>query len=103
CTYARLPYNYSFPTRRSSDLRAPDRAHQRTHRALQGTQEGSSLAPWSAAHGEPPSQVARLPQGPQRRFLPLADRKARPAQVILRDRKSTRLNSSHVKISYAVF
>src|SRR5690606_39475937 len=26
-----------------------------------------------------------------------------PAQCALRDRKSTRLNSSHVKISYAVF
>src|SRR3712207_6859065 len=27
----------------------------------------------------------------------------RPAQVVLRDRKSTRLNSSHANISYAVF
>src|SRR5436309_9724036 len=33
---------------------------------------------------------------------PLADR-LRPQRQGLRDRKSTRLNSSHVKISYAVF
>src|SRR5436309_9317296 len=49
------------------------------------------------------------PPEPRRRHPPLADREAarcryrdarRPRP---RDRKSTRLNSSHVKISYAVF
>src|SRR6266511_3167990 len=43
------------------------------------------------------------------RVLPAGDRRVRnvwldvPAGRMIRDRKSTRLNSSHVKISYAVF
>src|SRR5690606_42050452 len=38
-----------------------------------------------------------------RRHLLLELTAAAPAKGALRDRKSTRLNSSHVKISYAVF
>src|SRR5690606_41941679 len=65
---------HSFPTRRSSDLTpAAHRSHRRT--------------------------AALLPFEPHEAFgnqLPVhAD--------FRRDRKSTRLNSSHVKISYAVF
>src|SRR5690606_36977411 len=36
-------------------------------------------------------------------IMPLEHRSKRRRQYDLRDRKSTRLNSSHVKISYAVF
>src|SRR5207302_6733962 len=36
-------------------------------------------------------------------WLPVAGEAAKPTVVAHRDRKSTRLNSSHVKISYAVF
>src|SRR5436309_14919889 len=77
CWSAPPLYLHSFPTRRSSDL------YQRysTNLAL--------------------AELDRLPPGLRRagrgRRLPAA-RRRRP-----RDRKSTRLNSSHVKISYAVF
>src|SRR5690606_39634457 len=51
-----------------------------------------SLHAESAARGDP----AGLPRGVHALPVPLAARGCR-------DRKSTRLNSSHVKISYAVF
>src|SRR5207249_7521536 len=88
-------YLHSFPTRRSSDLvptgshgrcgarrshgaALPDRAHPHSHRAV--------------------SDAALLPaRAPRRR---LADGRSRNRE---QDRKSTRLNSSHVSISYAVF
>src|SRR5204862_7273122 len=76
--YAALRDLHSFPTRRSSDLRIP--------RALR----------------------PRPPQLPdQRRYRRRQDDAAQRALRIHRrartDRKSTRLNSSHVEISYAVF
>jgi tRNA pseudouridine55 synthase len=67
---------YRFPG--SSD-RPADRSHQRPDPALQGTQEGSPLAPWSAASGVAASQAAGLPEGQERRFLPHPDYQARPA------------------------
>src|SRR5207302_10328916 len=72
------PHLHSFPTRRSSDLTA-------------GTFYRRVLAPW------------RTPAIPHRCVDHLAVRNdvEWPASAI--DRKSTRLNSSHVKISYAVF
>src|SRR5690606_41893211 len=68
-----LAYLHSFPTRRSSDLRAGrgERHGERCH--------------------------ARVGGGGR-----LGQRCAVPGHVV-EDRKSTRLNSSHVKISYAVF
>src|SRR5690349_23574186 len=44
----------------------------------------------------------RIPQRPQRIASPDAIER-QPDVLIFRDRKSTRLNSSHVEISYAVF
>src|SRR5690606_41873663 len=72
----------SFPTRRSSDLPAgddgiPDRG----------------LHPGGAG-------LVLLSQG---RVEPLGEGAAQELLVLEEDRKSTRLNSSHVKISYAVF
>src|SRR5690606_39520994 len=46
-------------------------------------------------------QGDRRHYGPERRAAPVHP--DRPANPDRRDRKSTRLNSSHVKISYAVF
>src|SRR5690606_41582907 len=76
----------SCPTRRSSDLAAPRRG--------------------AADH---PGQERRRRQPPARLLAPArqgsrrhAVRRALPA-LRAADRKSTRLNSSHVKISYAVF
>src|SRR5690606_41558934 len=74
---------HSFPTRRSSDLRCNGR--------------------WAyvAVSGEPGGLVGSVCD-----FLKLAGfRKSQtlPTSPPGSDRKSTRLNSSHVKISYAVF
>src|SRR5690625_6472029 len=67
---------HPFPTRRSSDLRPP------------------------AARKRGP---AAQPAGGFRAFGPLGGRAAAAPAPGARDRKSTRLNSSHVAISYAVF
>src|SRR5436305_10172533 len=71
---------HSFPTRRSSDLTA--------HPARMPAYRGAAGISVGGAHRAHPRRVhaARM-------------RSMRPAQ----DRKSTRLNSSHVRISYAVF
>src|SRR2546426_6446591 len=48
--------------------------------------------------------VAHRPHGRRRRRLGVVDVHAEaPATAAVRDRKSTRLNSSHLVISYAVF
>src|SRR5690606_40015375 len=86
----------SFPTRRSSDL-----AHQRRIQAgirlrperRRGRRAGGLLRPYAGG---------RLPE------MRLAGVRAWPELCVRKvgrpgDRKSTRLNSSHVKISYAVF
>src|SRR5690606_42092444 len=73
----------SFPTRRSSDLDrrqrrgGGSRVHRRARDQAGGRLHRRRLGPRGQAHG--PCRRDRL------------------------DRKSTRLNSSHVKISYAVF
>src|SRR5437868_11802753 len=72
----------SFPTRRSSDLAAPLAIAVMASRC-------STLARSSAMR--PTDQFP----------LPIADERASIEQR--EDRKSTRLNSSHVSISYAVF
>src|SRR5690606_40545974 len=74
----------SLPTRRSSDLR------DRQDFAIGG--RGVSVAPGQASPHRPKTAAAlrRIKAG-----------RNQPARG--RDRKSTRLNSSHVKISYAVF
>src|SRR5690606_41587416 len=70
---------HSFPTRRSSDLRGPRRSPGACPRA----QRAQVRAPRCQSAW----RSRRCPRAPSRRA----------------DRKSTRLNSSHVKISYAVF
>src|SRR5439155_24734783 len=76
--YAHPPHLPSFPTRRSSDLDA--RRHE-----LSGRGPGHQ-------HGV--GRLALRGREPRRPLVSLARRE---------DRKSTRLNSSHVAISYAVF
>src|SRR5699024_12870882 len=65
----------SFPTRRSSDLAVPRPGPSRHQRALAGVRR---------------ARADRRRHGRQR-------------ELVVLDRKSTRLNSSHVSISYAVF
>src|SRR5690554_7287775 len=74
----RPPRSTLFPTRRSSDLGV---------QALLGAQ-GGGLAVGAGKH-----QGAHQGRGAGQADQP----------VSLKDRKSTRLNSSHVRISYAVF
>src|SRR5690606_39830063 len=85
----------SFPTRRSSDLLTTEkpyrnidgqfRTRHQTHRSRDG------------------QEVLRPQSGPDRLALYRQELSALLFRAGSRDRKSTRLNSSHVKISYAVF
>src|SRR5690606_40677110 len=77
---------YSFPTRRSSDLSIGPRS-TRTVTTL------PVRDPETTARGRSPMIM------PDPQYVPVA----RKVPSSPRDRKSTRLNSSHVKISYAVF
>src|SRR5690606_41909399 len=87
----------SFPTRRSSDLGVLELGGRvRVERAQAGEQLGD-LARRQLA----PARGARLRHGAhRRRSRAFANARASASAT---DRKSTRLNSSHVKISYAVF
>src|SRR5699024_12865922 len=77
----------SFPTRRSSDLQRPGKdGFQLPHAAADGQHAGISAAAEEGTAGD----AAVLWPG----LLP---------ERLCIDRKSTRLNSSHVSISYAVF
>src|SRR5688572_31020826 len=82
----RPPRSTLFPTRRSSDLRNDqfEFRHQALIRRAQSRR--------SAAFGVQSARVDLIPH------------QLRVAQIAAeRDRKSTRLNSSHSQISYAVF
>src|SRR5690606_41816243 len=79
---------HSFPTRRSSDLDDP-------------VTRGQMAAFLVRALGLPPSSTDSFVDDDGSVFE--KDIQALAASGITRDRKSTRLNSSHVKISYAVF
>src|SRR5690606_41417806 len=83
----------SFPTRRSSDL------HRRAAAGQPGGQGAAGDRGAAAAVAAVPGQGqdAVQPQGGTRMSI------AMRAPGAGKDRKSTRLNSSHVKISYAVF
>src|SRR5690606_41986235 len=93
---------HSFPTRRSSDL--IDYVsfvdyHCQGHPKTCDIDRLAELARYAFAAGKRKSQSAA------QRIATLVDewRKASDADLVPEDRKSTRLNSSHVKISYAVF
>src|SRR5690606_41999617 len=91
--YCALPAVLSSPARRSSDLSPRRRA----------TFERGQVSP--EAHGQPRQQQNCAAQN--QRLQPLHRSPAglpRERSAASRsDRKSTRLNSSHVKISYAVY
>src|SRR5690606_40595625 len=85
----------SFPTRRSSDLQAQGNSGIQRGRRHTDTCRGRSQFSFGLADIRPATQqgsaVAHRYGLAKTRCLPTLDR------------KSTRLNSSHVKISYAVF
>src|SRR5207249_10241621 len=88
---------HSFPTRRSSDL---------FRHAAQGLEEKKQILYLLGPVGGGKSSIAeRLKQLME--HVPFYSIKGSPVNEsplgLFRDRKSTRLNSSHVSISYAVF
>src|SRR5690606_39826021 len=87
-----------FPTRRSSDLAVGELDSARTSDSdsAEGKIRQRSSAPSSAV------STSIWCSAPNRIFVvPIVEDHV--SEVDERDRKSTRLNSSHVKISYAVF
>src|SRR5690606_41299241 len=92
-SYLRDPL--SFPTRRSSDLRLGDLRHGEVVRAGRLVEDANAGATVGLL-----LRVAALEQRRARREIVPAHEVVR---LVEQDRKSTRLNSSHVKISYAVF
>src|SRR5690606_41832416 len=88
-----------FHTRRSSDPPSAGPASPRGSWA-RTAQAGGGGARYCRRGGAPRSWAANITHGPREgssgAFTPRA-------MGYVRDRKSTRLNSSHVKISYAVF
>src|SRR5688500_19432187 len=90
--FAARRLTYSSPTRRSSDLfHGSPHAPQKVHRVAPG-----AAAVGERALGQPVHELADQRVGTLLHRLGLA----RDDEL---DRKSTRLNSSHLVISYAVF
>src|SRR5206468_8832298 len=89
---------YSFPTRRSSDLCSPCNPTG----AVYTHAEIKAIAQWARDRkvwviADEIYRRIHYGTGPAPSFLDLPD------ELLERDRKSTRLNSSHDQISYAVF
>src|SRR5439155_13150833 len=99
-SHLHLPDLHSFPTRRSSDLFLIDDTFV-PHVAIKPTPDGSFVVMrrgWDGAW----SEWITMPPEDGRASAPLS-LDAAGEVAFLQDRKSTRLNSSHVAISYAVF
>src|SRR5690349_22893671 len=92
CTYNRE--HPSFPTRRSSDL---DRLRRRVFALAVDPLPGVCVCLSVLAHADQATST------PIERAVPAMILAAASTSAALRDRKSTRLNSSHVEMSYAVF
>src|SRR5207302_9615777 len=84
---------HSFPTRRSSDL---------SRAVCAALEEGRELRP-EDLHNDLERSVLERYSEVARARNDLLSAGAELVRLSGRDRKSTRLNSSHVKISYAVF
>src|SRR5207302_3423394 len=98
-TRARHP----FPTRRSSDL-----DEERPSRNRRGARSRNTSRGWTTRHPGRGAPLLEDPTSRERQDRLWAERDRSTAYRLPRtsrrerDRKSTRLNSSHVKISYAV-
>src|SRR5699024_12761750 len=92
------PVLQPLPTRPSSDLPKSARKSPLLHGSSRCS-PGSFAGPCPAPAGLPPEPARGESFPPD----PLGDGYAPFPKVIQADRKSTRLNSSHVSISYAVF
>src|SRR5690606_41709596 len=83
---------HSFPTRRSSDLKERQRGEGQQVVALVPAGAQARVGIRQQREDEHGQQAEGEGQAPERK-----------GNAVEQDRKSTRLNSSHVKISYAVF
>src|SRR5690606_40867992 len=92
--YRQHPELHSFPTRRSSDLKTRSARKEPAIAQIQRLRLGRSLSPTLETTG--------VTSGCSPWLLSCLSSSI-SANLIIEDRKSTRLNSSHVKISYAVF
>src|SRR5439155_12290643 len=93
-----LPVLHSFPTRRSSDLH-----FRRRHSAVRPG-SGGRLHPGGGAEEDGQQPPRRLQRAYYRRTGRTGTLRSFGTEAVgTKDRKSTRLNSSHVAISYAVF
>src|SRR5690606_39495620 len=90
----------TFPTRRSSDLLDAGRRACCGEAACAGRARGGWSALLQQAHARGNQSSSG---GPRRRVAAVPDGDLGRESFQGGDRKSTRLNSSHVKISYAVF
>src|SRR5690606_41885764 len=101
--YANHPQHPSFPTRRSSDLKlfaiAKQTGAQAIHPGYGFLSENAEFARRCARE----KIVFLGPTPEQMEAFGLKHTARKLAEASDLDRKSTRLNSSHVKISYAVF
>src|SRR3712207_7405626 len=90
-------------------IRRPPRSTLFPYTTLFRSRRRAALLPRLPRHAEGrPRPDAPAPAGRQRRLpggrlLPRRRRDRHPARLLRADRKSTRLNSSHANISYAVF
>src|SRR5207302_6308852 len=89
------PDLHSFPTRRSSDLQSILRGVSKLPAAHVAVFDARGLR--LRRYWEIPVSADRAPPDAAQQLVALLD------LAVAKDRKSTRLNSSHVKISYAVF
>src|SRR5690606_41731032 len=99
-----LPHHrhpHSFPTRRSSDLRSKQQKIGRSGRAGQHGFTRLIVRRSEFSDIYTPEQMRKIPETIE--GLDQAIYELNRVRNEKRDRKSTRLNSSHVKISYAVF
>src|SRR5206468_11058148 len=95
------PALHSFPTRRSSDL-FPDDASNVVDRISGELRGGNWTAGLTAHHAVFHATTNRAPQSGKYTLL-IAGLRGAVGGGVKQDRKSTRLNSSHDQISYAVF
>src|SRR5206468_11252994 len=92
-SYLHPPHVHSFPTRRSYDLAWL--GSQDVIAASRGLKQPEQLS-WGIGHVGLPGARQQLPI--VEFYVPVE-----PERIAILDRKSTRLNSSHDQISYAVF
>src|SRR5690606_42152377 len=99
CRSRHHPALPSFPTRRSSDLIDSTKGWMTSLARVPSLRNEARRRPATSMARE----FTRSPRGVSRPNPPHKERRAEVLQAAHEDRKSTRLNSSHVKISYAVF